>query len=421
MIATILVLSLFISTLSGCGYYKADTKQSEQTKAPKTIQYYDSSETVAEETKEATVHILIDQAGYACNDPKKAIFVGEDLSGSFSVIDVTSKQEVFAGTMTQKGQSELLGATVWEGDFSSLSKAGSYYIATEKLGQSYAFEIENQVYKARSEELYGQIKQDDLSKQEKLEQSDVIAISNMLFAYEVYRNEEQNASYFKPYVDYIAKQELNEMLTEAQRYLLCGLMAQLANTYQQIDKAEAQAYLARAKALYAQGKSPDSEEAYFAAAQLYKASGDKRYQSVLQQQLKKRQESVSENEIAAIDVQFLGDIAYLTTAFTVDQSICEQLMRQCLTKAEAISVEAGKSMLRMTDETNTNEIYMHMMLLAIVDYAIVSYEYLSLMKEDIHYLYGKGNLQDLSDLSFEEQSYLYFILEHITHREESHS
>ena len=60
-----------------------------------------------------------------------------------------------------------------------------------------------------------------------------------------------------------------------------------------------------------------------------------------------------------------------------------------------------------------------MLILAIVDYAIVSHEYLSLLKEDIHYLYGKGLLTDISEHTVSEQTYIYVIMMHIAQRKEN--
>ena len=94
--------------------------------------------------------ILVDQQGYALNSDKVAIFCGENLPDTFSLIDVNSGRSVFSGQIEPRGYDEESGVFISYGDFSSFRTSGIYYIEAAVIGQSYTFEIEENPY----EELY---------------------------------------------------------------------------------------------------------------------------------------------------------------------------------------------------------------------------------------------------------------------------
>ena len=95
-------------------------------------------------------NILVDQQGYALNSDKIAIFCGENLPDTFSLIDANSGRSVFSGQIEPRGYDEESGVFISYGDFTSFRTYGMYYIEAAVIGQSYTFEIEENPY----EELY---------------------------------------------------------------------------------------------------------------------------------------------------------------------------------------------------------------------------------------------------------------------------
>ena len=183
MIACILACQLLACAISGCGYYK-ETAATESPEQPLdlTEQYYDSSGQVAYEKPTATVHILIDQSGYECTDAKRAVFVGDGLADTFSVCDKETKETVYTGHIVKKGFDPARHDYIWEGDFSDVNTPGTYYISTQKLGQSYPFEIRDDLYLERLETLGRQMRGYDFSKQTAFDTDCCIAVSNLLLA-----------------------------------------------------------------------------------------------------------------------------------------------------------------------------------------------------------------------------------------------
>lgn len=98
------------------------------------------------EVPESLPSILIDQVGYACRSDKLAVFQGEELPETFSVVDAKTEQEVYTGQIEQRESAEGTGPHVSYGEFTALKKAGSYYIQAAMVGQSYVFEIAEDPY-----------------------------------------------------------------------------------------------------------------------------------------------------------------------------------------------------------------------------------------------------------------------------------
>lgn len=90
--------------------------------------------------------ININQIGYKPNDKKIAVLRGENLSEDFRVINAENDEVVYAGTLSPYMENETADEFNYFADFSSVTKAGKYYIEHEKAGKSYTFEIGNDIY-----------------------------------------------------------------------------------------------------------------------------------------------------------------------------------------------------------------------------------------------------------------------------------
>lgn len=98
------------------------------------------------EVPESLPSILVDQVGYACRSDKLALFLGEQLPETFSVVDAESGQVVYTGQIEERETEDEDGLPVRYGDFTEFVTAGQYYIQAAMVGQSYAFEIAEDPY-----------------------------------------------------------------------------------------------------------------------------------------------------------------------------------------------------------------------------------------------------------------------------------
>lgn len=98
------------------------------------------------EVPESLPNILVDQIGYAQQSDKLALFRGEKLPDTFSVVDAESKKVVYTGQIEVRESDDDTDMDIRYGDFTSLKKTGSYYIQAAMVGQSYTFEIADNPY-----------------------------------------------------------------------------------------------------------------------------------------------------------------------------------------------------------------------------------------------------------------------------------
>ncbi|MDT0606286.1 glycoside hydrolase family 9 protein [Croceitalea rosinachiae] len=90
--------------------------------------------------------IRLNQLGYFSNTTKIGSFVGEIETTSFTIIDLKTGKEVFAGNMGEEKPAELSGETIRQFDFSGLKQLGTYQIKLDNELYSHPFEIGNTFY-----------------------------------------------------------------------------------------------------------------------------------------------------------------------------------------------------------------------------------------------------------------------------------
>ncbi len=99
----------------------------------------DSNIVVGEEEVVVEEGIVLNQVGYLPNDAKRVVFRGEGKDKTFNV--------VYIGQIGSGNYNVASKETVYIGDFSSVTTAGTYKITTDNLGESYTFRIGEDVYK----------------------------------------------------------------------------------------------------------------------------------------------------------------------------------------------------------------------------------------------------------------------------------
>lgn len=147
-----------------------------------------------------------------------------------------------------------------------------------------------------------------------------------------------------------------------------------------------------------------SQEQYFyAAAELYRATGGYQYHSVIKSYLTQNPDQDLEN-----DFVFWGCVAYLSTKQKVDVSLCGAVTQNLMRQGESISFASKESKLLVaTDEKQGSNagLLRSMTRLAVVDHIITNHEYATVLENHIHYMLGR-NLLSISYLDGEgERNY----------------
>lgn len=107
----------------------------------------DSSNKAKAEVNTTLKDININQLGYLPDVKKVAVFRGTVTDKTFDVVDSKTSKVVFTGDISKSFENKSAGETDYYGDFSAFKTEGTYKIKTASLGESYEFEIGNNVYK----------------------------------------------------------------------------------------------------------------------------------------------------------------------------------------------------------------------------------------------------------------------------------
>lgn len=176
-------------------------------------------------------------------------------------------------------------------------------------------------------------------------------------------------------------------------------MAKFSYLYQNYDweyanrclKAADRAYRYAGK--YLADVSP--EEYFYAAAELYRATGGYGYHNVVKKYL-------AENPVTDMknDFVFWGCVTYLDTKQKVDTSLCKDIIKVLMLEGEKVSYAAknSKFLVSMDEKSNGSaELLRDITRLVVVDHIITNHEYATVLENHLHYMLGR-NLQSVSYL-----------------------
>lgn len=436
---------LFVISIPGCGYEDEPTTEAGN-KLENEIQVLnDNKNEIGQITYDRPItapNVLVDRCGYEMDDSKKVIFLGENLEDSFSVIDKESGEVVYTGTIRAGVLDESTKKYVSQGDFSEFCQEGTYYIETPYIGQSYSFAIADHYYEMLYEQLEKEVHIDSIVNSCDTLQESIETLSALLFSQEFFPDDVQSESEEEAkFLSKVGKQI--DLLVSKQDKTTGGMILSKQEEERSYEIADEYAALvAHYVYLYKNTKNYDvgvvnqlqkaAESAYnygnnqlnmyeashyFAATQLFRSFSNKRYNDLIL-----LYDSYHENEEKDIQnptrYQLYGDIVYLSTSGNVNGELCEKYMKRLLGQAETIGDLLKENPYYVYGE-DLEEILDGMLVLAIADHVIVSHEYLGILKEEFHYLYGRNLNCEVKPDTIASKAILMFVLGDMRNREES--
>lgn len=132
----LLLLTGCSAALSGGGYRNSRDTVTSMEKEPD----------LTYEVPVSSPHILINQLGYIRESTKVAVFSGKEMPAEFHVVREDTGKVVFTGYPDDKGYNADTQEYNSYGDFSEVTRPGTYYIEAPVLGRSYSFRIEDGLY-----------------------------------------------------------------------------------------------------------------------------------------------------------------------------------------------------------------------------------------------------------------------------------
>lgn len=344
--------------------------------------------------------ILVSQKGYIMGGQKEVIFRGNKLPNTFDVIDMESGKSVYTGKIDNRGYNEKLGEYIGYGEINSLDEQGNYYIQGQMIGQSYAFAITEDVYKdLMKEALTGVTLETEIDIVERCR-----IIAALLLSYELFPQvHEDGILYTKndipDILDYIELeiQKLSEFQDEQTGEVgeatawFSAVMAKFSYTYQKHDSVRATKCLQLAdKAWKYMEKNKDSiipAEYFFAATEMYRATGKYAYHATLKE-LGKSITPTVENE-----AYIYGGITYIATKRNVDVDLCSDFLKKLMERAEEVCASSKEApfLVNTAMEESEEEFLKNMTVMSLVDYVITNHEYATVIENHHYYLLGRNS------------------------------
>ena len=85
--------------------------------------------------------IILNQVGYYPDQQKIAVFRSVGSETQFDVVNASTGETVYTGTLTNRTYNSGANETNYQGDFSSVTEPGTYYISCGDMTDSYKFTI----------------------------------------------------------------------------------------------------------------------------------------------------------------------------------------------------------------------------------------------------------------------------------------
>ncbi len=141
---------------------------------------------------------------------------------------------------------------------------------------------------------------------------------------------------------------------------------------------------------YCESADPKTDtKAFYAAAELYRATGDKKYEKLLSYFFS---QSTFISGFSKDENLLLGSITYLMTSKPVNSSVCSNLMEAIMDNASGILSRADKSRYYVADEdiSDTKNLLFEMKFLTVADHIMYSHEYTQVIENHVHFLMGRN-------------------------------
>lgn len=360
--------------------------------------------------------IIIDCEGYLPTGKKMVYLLAEEVNRRFYVVNMDNEERVYESSLSKL--EDAGGNIVYTGDFSELTAPGRYRIYQSDLGYSHEFVIDENIYIKSYKELYKGI----TNLTYKNTRDIIYVLTSLMTIKEVYENsyinegfieenielllKHQNAKTGAVYQEILSDNELESIGTDADNgdgqydnlislsatAEFAGVMAQYYYLYQEKEPEMAQRCIKAANLSYTYMEqykdNVPGDSYYYAAAQLYKATGAIKCRTAIATY---DAMDVKTKSISDYNYEILADISYMKSKFRTDYSRCDAIMSEYLADAGKISNKSSRYNFYVASDigqSNLDEILDDMMKLGLVSYIISGREYYSIQGNYIHYLSG---------------------------------
>lgn len=345
--------------------------------------------------------VWVSLGGYDSKGSKEVYFCGRSLPETFRVMDAATGQCVYTGRLEEDRYDEETGEYNSYGEFTDFVDVGEYYIECDIIGRSYSFTLQEERLREQFDLTLTQIRQqgrETLSGAESV-RAMLQQVILVLLSYELYPDlyEDGDGNQIPDVLEYtteavravVGRQESAE--SDDLAYELAAALAKYSYIYQKYDSRYATDIVQIAAGLWQRAEKtedPGDEARLLAAAELYRATGQRKYVTALEASQGGLPDKAEQGELGRYD--YLAAVTYLATKQKVKVDICDMLIRKLMNRGGQITEGIPHLAHRETDlsESAIEEMMWDMALLSAVNYVITNYEYGRMIESQHYFLWG---------------------------------
>lgn len=370
---------------------------------------------VAYELPDMQPGVLVSRCGYPENGRKTVIFRGKKLPGHYEIIDRTEKTVIFTGDLQDVVYNALTEEYNGYGDFSELTTEGEYEIRCDYIGYSYPFTIEKGGLSGKLAEGINELKGPEALADDEIEEA-CRTVSLLLLSYELYGGvytqdadtEEAFFAVLRTYIEWLYGKLDNSDYEETA--WISAVLAKFSYSYQKKDSNYATSCLQAADKAWktvSQEEDTPPELLFYAAGELYRATGQKKYSKVQEEAAERLPETVDNG------AQTFGTFTYASTKRKIDVELCGKLLMVLLNRAEEIAACAKDMPYGIGSSITTGEqmqVWWEGVLIASCNYVITNNEYGTLTENYARYFEGINEEAESLLYRTDEETAAYLLL-----------
>lgn len=370
---------------------------------------------VAYELPDMQPGVLVSRSGYPENGRKTVIFRGKKLPGHYEIIDRTEKTVIFTGDLQDVVYNALTEEYNGYGDFSELTTEGEYEIRCDYIGYSYPFTIEKGGLSGKLAEGIKELKGPEALADDEIEEA-CRTVSLLLLSYELYGGvytqdadtEEAFFAVLRTYIEWLYGKLDNSDYEETA--WISAVLAKFSYSYQKKDSNYATSCLQAADKAWktvSQEKDTPPELLFYAAGELYRATGQKKYSKVQEKAAERLPETVDNG------AQTFGTFTYASTKRKIDVELCGKMLMVLLNRAEEIAACAKDMPYGIGSSITTGEqmqVWWEGVLIASCNYVITNNEYGTLTENYARYFEGINEEAESLLYRTDEETAAYLLL-----------
>lgn len=370
---------------------------------------------VAYELPDMQPGVLVSRSGYPENGRKTVIFRGKKLPGHYEIIDRTEKTVIFTGDLQDVVYNALTEEYNGYGDFSELTTEGEYEIRCDYIGYSYPFTIEKGGLSGKLAEGINELKGPEALADDEIEEA-CRTVSMLLLSYELYGSvytqdadtEEAFFAVLRNYIEWLYGKLDNSDYEETA--WISAVLAKFSYSYQKKDSNYATSCLQAADKAWktvSQEEDTPPELLFYAAGELYRATGQKKYSKVQEKAAERLPETVDNG------AQTFGTFTYASTKRKIDVELCGKMLMVLLNRAEEIAACAKDMPYGIGSSITTGEqiqVWWEGVLIASCNYVITNNEYGTLTENYARYFEGINEEAECLLYRTDEETAAYLLL-----------